>query len=204
MNLASSSLLSSTMWPGAATGETFSQPAVSLDQIQNDPDKAWMRNWQVTGLLNWEDKNGDGLIQYYNDTATTGPAAEMAASQNLQGNELTTVNNDIMVLANPEIANLPGWVIAIVAAIAASYLWWDYRGVANRTGNPNTVDLIMAGIGLILLLEAARRSLGIPLMALGMMMLSPTIISMPFKLLLFVLVDGWALTMGSLAGSFAT
>jgi len=42
------------------------------------------------------------------------------------------------------------------------------------------------------------------LMALGMMMLSPTIISMPFKLLLFVLVDGWALTMGSLANSFAT
>jgi flagellar biosynthetic protein FliP len=42
------------------------------------------------------------------------------------------------------------------------------------------------------------------LMALGMMMLSPTIVSMPFKLLLFVLVDGWALTMGSLAGSFAS
>ncbi len=42
------------------------------------------------------------------------------------------------------------------------------------------------------------------LMALGMMMMSPTIISLPFKLLLFVLVDGWALTMGSLANSFAT
>jgi len=42
------------------------------------------------------------------------------------------------------------------------------------------------------------------LMALGMMMLSPTIVSMPFKLLLFVLVDGWALTMGSLAASFGT
>ena len=42
------------------------------------------------------------------------------------------------------------------------------------------------------------------LMSLGMMMLSPTIISMPFKLLLFVLVDGWALTMGSLAASFGT
>jgi flagellar biosynthesis protein FliP len=42
------------------------------------------------------------------------------------------------------------------------------------------------------------------LMSLGMMMLSPTIISLPFKLLLFVLVDGWALTMGSLANSFAT
>ena len=44
------------------------------------------------------------------------PAAEMAAAQGLGGNELTTVNNDIMVLANPEIANLPGWVVAIVAA----------------------------------------------------------------------------------------
>ncbi|HEY0115860.1 MAG TPA: flagellar biosynthetic protein FliP, partial [Allosphingosinicella sp.] len=42
------------------------------------------------------------------------------------------------------------------------------------------------------------------LMALGMMMLSPSIVSMPFKLLLFVLVDGWALTMGSLASSFAS
>jgi flagellar biosynthetic protein FliP len=42
------------------------------------------------------------------------------------------------------------------------------------------------------------------LMSLGMMMMSPTIISLPFKLLLFVLVDGWALTMGSLASSFVT
>lgn len=109
--------LTATMWPGAESGQTFSQPAVSLEEIQNDPDKQWMRNWSVTGLLAWEDKNGDGLIQYYNDTAE--PGAELAgviAQQNLQGNELTTVNNDIMVLANPEIANLPGWVIAIVAA----------------------------------------------------------------------------------------
>ena len=109
--------LTATMWPGARTGDTYSQPAVSLDSIQNDADKAWMRNWQVTGLLNWEDKNGDGLIQYYNDTATPeGPLAATIEEQNLQGNELVTVNNDIMVLANPEIANLPGWVIAIVAA----------------------------------------------------------------------------------------
>ena len=42
------------------------------------------------------------------------------------------------------------------------------------------------------------------LMSLGMMMVSPQIISAPFKLLLFVLVDGWALTMGSLANSFAS
>ena len=108
--------LTTTMWPGAQAGDTFSQPAVALSDIESRPDLAWMRNWQTTGLLAWEDKNGDGLIQYYNDTATEGPAAEMAAAQGLGGNELTTVNNDIMVLANPEIANLPGWVVAIVAA----------------------------------------------------------------------------------------
>ena len=109
--------LTATMWPGAVEGETYSQPAVSLDAIQNAPELQWMRNWQTTGLLAWEDKNGDGLIQYYNDKAEPGEAlAAVIAEQNLQGNELPTVNNDIMVLANPEIANLPGWVIAIVAA----------------------------------------------------------------------------------------
>jgi TRAP-type uncharacterized transport system fused permease subunit len=64
------------------------------------------------------------------------------------------------------------WVVAIIAAIAASYLWWDYRGVADRTGSPNTTDLIMAGIGLVLLLEAARRSLGFPLMGVALFFLS--------------------------------
>ena len=108
--------LSTTMWPGAATGETYSQPAVSLADIETKPELNWMRTWAKTGLLKWEDLNGDGLIQYYNDKATEGPAAEMAAAQGLKGNELPTVSNDIMVLANPEIANLPGWVIAIVAA----------------------------------------------------------------------------------------
>ena len=64
------------------------------------------------------------------------------------------------------------WVIAIVGAVAASYLWWDYRGVANRTGNPNTTDVVMAGIGIVLLMEAARRSLGLPLMGVALFFLS--------------------------------
>ena len=59
-------------------------------------------------------------------------------------------------------------------------------------------------IGFMIFLPFLIMVVASTLMALGMMMLSPTIISMPFKLLLFVLVDGWALTMGSLAGSFAT
>ena len=62
---------------------------------------AWFKNWERTGLLGIEDKNKDGLIQYSADTET---------------NELVTLDNDILVLANPEIANLPNWVIALVAA----------------------------------------------------------------------------------------
>jgi len=63
------------------------------------------------------------------------------------------------------------WAIAIVAALTASYLWWDYRGVAQRTGAPSTTDVVMAGIGIVLLMEAARRSLGIPLMAVALFFL---------------------------------
>jgi cation/acetate symporter len=73
----------------------------------------WFKNWEKTGLLKFEDKNGDGLIQYYNDKSAKGQ--EVAAANGWAGNELK-VDNDIMVLANPEIANLPNWVIALVAA----------------------------------------------------------------------------------------
>ncbi len=73
----------------------------------------WFQRWEVTGLLKFEDKNGDGRIQYYNDKNTA--FAEKASAWGWQGNELT-VNRDIMVLANPEIAQLPNWVIALVAA----------------------------------------------------------------------------------------
>ncbi|MCV6592131.1 MAG: TRAP transporter permease, partial [Silicimonas sp.] len=62
--------------------------------------------------------------------------------------------------------------VAIVAAVAASYLWWDYRGVAQRTGAPNMTDIVVAGIGIVLLLEAARRSLGFPLMGVALFFLS--------------------------------
>lgn len=71
---------------------------VSNQPYANMP--AWFSNWEKTGLLTFEDKNGDGLIQY-------------VALPEI--NELT-VDRDIMVLANPEIANLPAWVIALVAA----------------------------------------------------------------------------------------
>ena len=61
----------------------------------------WFKDWEKTGLLKFEDKNGDGKIQYVADKKT---------------NEMVKVDRDIMVLANPAIANLPNWVIALVAA----------------------------------------------------------------------------------------
>jgi cation/acetate symporter len=73
----------------------------------------WMHTWEATGLVGFEDKNGDGRVQYYNDANPD--FAATAASYGWEGNELT-VDRDIMVLANPEIANLPNWVIALVAA----------------------------------------------------------------------------------------
>jgi len=75
---------------------------------------AWFSNWEKTGLLTYTDKNGDGKIQYYDDTNQTFNQNH-AVPNNWQGNELT-IDRDIMVLANPEIAKLPNWVIALVAA----------------------------------------------------------------------------------------
>tara|TARA_B100001109_G_scaffold201911_1_gene168662 strand:+ start:41596 stop:43374 length:1779 start_codon:yes stop_codon:yes gene_type:complete len=74
----------------------------------------WFKNWETTGLLQFEDKNGDGRIQYYDDTNPE--FAAKAESFGWKGNEMIKVDRDIMVLANPEIAQLPNWVIALVAA----------------------------------------------------------------------------------------
>jgi len=82
--------------------------------ISYDERPDWMRNWEQTGLLAFEDKNNDGLIQYYNDASDE--FQTVAAERGWEGNEMVTFNQDILVLANPEIAQLPGWVIALIAA----------------------------------------------------------------------------------------
>ncbi len=82
----------------AAFARTNLLKTVSNAEYANVP--SWFKNWEGTGLIVFDDKNGDGKIQYLADPAV---------------NELT-IDNDIIVLANPEIANLPNWVIALVAA----------------------------------------------------------------------------------------
>ena len=93
--------------------DTIYNNGVSEEPIEYAARPDWMKNWEVTGLLKFEDKNGDGRIQFYNDKSEA--FAAQAAERGWAGSELS-VNRDILVLANPEIARLPGWVIALVAA----------------------------------------------------------------------------------------
>ena len=91
-------ILYSTAPAVAVFARTNMIETVSNQPYANVPE--WFKKWETTGLIKFTDKNGDGLIQYLADT---------------NNNELI-VDNDIMVLANPEIAKLPDWVIALVAA----------------------------------------------------------------------------------------
>ncbi|GAB5563191.1 MAG: cation acetate symporter [Winogradskyella sp.] len=86
----------------------------------------WFKNWEDTGLIAWSDKNGDGKIQYVAGSAIEGKKPVYTKERGTSGERLISnandsanelyVDRDIMVLANPEIAKLPNWVIALVAA----------------------------------------------------------------------------------------
>ncbi|WP_374691931.1 sodium:solute symporter family protein [Accumulibacter sp.] len=104
--------LNATVTPGIKTNADLYLPESNL-KAEDRPE--WMKRWEKTGLLKWQDKNGDGRIQYYDDKTKNPDAKAKAEAAGWKGNELT-VNADIIVLANPEIALLPNWVIALVAA----------------------------------------------------------------------------------------
>jgi cation/acetate symporter len=122
------------------------QVGASDGNLEYSKAPAWFHNWEKTGLLKFSDKNGDGRIQYYNDKGLSAANAALAkakkendpamiaaaeakvakaqaahdktrfAGYGWKGNEMVKVDRDIMVLANPEIARLPNWVIALVVA----------------------------------------------------------------------------------------
>jgi len=111
-------------------------PAVSvfarmnlIDTVSNKPYvnvPEWFKKWETTGLITFDDKNKDGLIQYVADKSK---------------NELE-VDNDIMVLANPEIAQLPDWVIALVAAGALAAALSTAAGLLLVISSSVSHDLI--------------------------------------------------------------
>jgi cation/acetate symporter len=113
-------------------------PAVSafarmnlIDSIQDQPyssSPSWFKNWEEIGLIAWKDKNKDGNIQYssgdalesikpiYSDKKGVSGERIVINEPNLKNDNEVYIDRDIIVLANPEIAQLPGWVIALVAA----------------------------------------------------------------------------------------
>jgi len=183
--------LTTTFWPGATTSTALSAPAISLADIETKPELAWVNTWKATGLLGYADRNGDGLIQYFNEKpAVTKANADLAAAKKavaestatdksaldakvaeaqaaldavladpqngiggkslaelgFVGNELTKVDNDIMVLANPEIAQLPGWVIALVAAGGLAAALSTAAGLLLAISSAVSHDLIKGSI----------------------------------------------------------
>ncbi|MEE1963237.1 sodium:solute symporter family protein [Allomuricauda taeanensis] len=100
-----------------------------METVQDTPYQeipAWFTKWENTGLIAWTDKNGDGKIQYLPGSAIDGSQPQFVESRGSAGQRMISnastspnelyVDRDITVLANPEIANLPNWVIALVAA----------------------------------------------------------------------------------------
>ncbi len=164
------------MWPNGTDGE-----AVSVEMIENEPRYDWMATWQKTGLLGFKDFNGDGKIQYYNDSGLGAAMAKLEAAQasgdeteiataqakvdNLKergtatvvngktaaehgwvANELHNFNRDILVLANPEIANLPSWVIGLVAAGGLAAALSTAAGLLLAISSAVSHDLIKGSI----------------------------------------------------------
>ena len=109
------------------------------EAIRYEDRPQWVQTWEQTGLIKWEDKNADGRVQMYNDANAA--FTPTATERGWNGNELT-VNNDIIVLANPEIANLPSWVIGLIAAGAIAAALSTAAGLLLAISSAISHDLI--------------------------------------------------------------
>ncbi|MEE4192987.1 MAG: sodium:solute symporter family protein [Halieaceae bacterium] len=122
----------------------------------------WFKNWETTGLLAFEDKNGDGRIQYSADPAV---------------NEMVKVDRDIMVLANPEIARLPNWVIALVAAgglaAALSTAAGLLLAIASAISHDLLKGMIMPDISEKAELRASRIAMAVAIAGAGYLGFNP-------------------------------
>jgi cation/acetate symporter len=155
-----------------ARGDVFAEEASLV--YENRPD--WMKRWEKTGLLKFEDKNGDGRIQYYNDKTKNADVAAKAEAAGWKGNELT-VNADIIVLANPEIALLPNWVIALVAAGGLAAALSTAAGLLMAISSAVSHDLVkgvfMPNISEQAELRAGKISMAVAIVIAGWLGLNP-------------------------------
>jgi cation/acetate symporter len=122
----------------------------------------WFKNWETTGLLVFEDKNGNGLVEY---------------NANPETNEMVKIDNDIMVLANPEIAQLPNWVIALVAAgglaAALSTAAGLLLAIASAISHDLLKGMIAPGITEKQELRASRIAMALAIVGAGYLGLNP-------------------------------
>jgi len=153
--------LINTFYPNGVGEATLSLAEIEAGTDAKGQDINWVNNWAKTGLLKFDDKNGDGMIQYVGDK---------------DANELK-VNNDIMVLANPEIANLPGWVIALVAAGGLAAALSTAAGLLLAISSAISHDLIKGAINPGISekgeLMAARVSMGVAIAVATYLGLNP-------------------------------
>ena len=122
----------------------------------------WFKNWEQTGLLAIQDKNGDGRLQYVADS---------------QRNELVKLDNDILVLANPEIAQLPNWIIALVAAGGLAAALSTAAGLLLAISSAISHDLLKStfhpSISEQMELNASRGAMAVAVIGAGYLGLNP-------------------------------
>lgn len=155
-----------------------------LDTVTDQPHAEmpeWFVKWESTGLVAFEDHNGDGRIQYVGTAQEAGGATdnELTATENVQAateNELT-VNPDIMVLANPEISGLPNWVVGLVAAGGLAAALSTAAGLLLVVSSAISHDLLKRalrpGISEKGELAAARISAAMAVLAAGYLGINP-------------------------------
>ncbi len=144
----------------------------------------WFKNWESTGLIQFQDKNGDGRIQYYNDKNPE--FAEKAKEYGWQGSELfhkkgdklaPGPDRDMLTLANPEVSQLPNWVIALVAAGGLAAALSTAAGLLLAISSAISHDLLkgilMPNIGEKSELLAARVSMAGAILLAGYLGLNP-------------------------------
>ncbi|MDX5378890.1 MAG: cation acetate symporter [Halomonas sp.] len=129
--------LATTIYPEMA-GQVENMEEAATNPILYEDRPEWIRTWEETGLISFQDLNDDGRIQMYNGNADF-------TDRGWEGNELT-VNNDILVLANPEIANLPGWVIGLIAAGGLAAALSTAAGLLLAISSAISHDLIKGSI----------------------------------------------------------
>ncbi|MDN3524370.1 sodium:solute symporter family protein [Halomonas sabkhae] len=133
--------IATTVYPEMASQVESAEEATANPILYADRPE-WIRTWEETGLIEYEDKNNDDRIQLYNESESFASTAEQ---RGWEGNELT-VNNDILVLANPEIANLPGWVIGLIAAGGLAAALSTAAGLLLAISSAISHDLIKGAI----------------------------------------------------------